>query len=69
MNRQRDHFRKSATLRGHYMGRRVRKIRRSPFFGKFPGLPRLLARDGPQQCTMRLLEETAPHKLNAYEHN
>ena len=49
MNRQRNHFRRSTTLRGHYMQRRVRNMRRSPFFGKSPGLPRPLARDGPHQ--------------------
>ena len=50
------------------MGRRVRNLRQNPFFGKCPSLPRLLALDGPHQCTMRLLEETSPKNLNMTEH-
>ena len=50
------------------MGRRARNLRRTPFFGKCPSLPRLLARDGIHACTMRLLQETPPNLLNMTEH-
>ena len=68
MRRQRDHFRKAKQLQGHYMGRRARNLRRTPFFGKCPSLPRLLARAGPHACTMRLLQETPPTLLNMTKH-
>ena len=68
MRRQRDHFRKAKQLQGHYMGRRARNLRGTPFLGKCPSLPRLLAGDGTHVCTMRLLRETPPTLLNMMEH-
>ena len=60
MRRQRDHFKKARQLQGNYMGRRARNLRSTPFFGKCPILPELLACDGTQACAMILLPETPP---------
>jgi hypothetical protein len=51
-----EHFRKGKTLKNIFRGRKKRAASMKLGFGRTPGLPRILARDGAESVTMVLVE-------------